>query len=277
MATKRSTNPDEKSEIRQWFAANKERRTEVTDVVKKISELYLDNEGWGYINKKDVNKVVFGSSQAAWGSAFIKFNKKSTVMQFWLKSKVDFPQFEFGERLTLKSAKGEDLFAIRFQLDSIKDIDQVVQFVKTANPQGWKPNSEKLNAEATSAEEPKVIKDQFYGYPEEVEDPEKFVEGATKKIAINLYERSPQARLKCISALGTKCVVCKFDFESEFGEIGRGYIHVHHLKQLADIGVEYEIDPVADLRPVCPNCHAMLHRRRPAYSIEELIELRKSG
>jgi len=27
---------------------------------------------------------------------------------------------------------------------------------------------------------------------------------------------------------------------------------------------------ILDLRPVCPNCHAMLHKRTPAISIEEL-------
>ena len=58
-----------------------------------------------------------------------------------------------------------------------------------------------------------------------------------------------------------------------YGELGRDYIHVHHLKPLADIKDEYELDAVKDLRPVCPNCHSMLHRRTPALSIEELTEL----
>jgi 5-methylcytosine-specific restriction protein A len=55
-----------------------------------------------------------------------------------------------------------------------------------------------------------------------------------------------------------------------FGDLGRNYIEVHHLKQIADAGGEYTIDPIADLRPVCANCHRMLHKRRPALSIEEL-------
>nr|WP_232850432.1 hypothetical protein [Enterococcus innesii] len=36
------------------------------------------------------------------------------------------------------------------------------------------------------------------------------------------------------------------------------------------ISQDYEIDPISDMKPVCPNCHSMLHRRRPAYSIKEL-------
>jgi predicted HNH restriction endonuclease len=45
---------------------------------------------------------------------------------------------------------------------------------------------------------------------------------------------------------------------------------VHHLRPLSGIAEEYEIDPVEDLRPVCPNCHAMLHRKTPPYTIDEL-------
>ena len=58
-----------------------------------------------------------------------------------------------------------------------------------------------------------------------------------------------------------------------YGVIGDGYIHVHHLRALSEIREEYVVDPKIDLRPVCPNCHAMLHRRKPMLSIEELKEI----
>lgn len=45
---------------------------------------------------------------------------------------------------------------------------------------------------------------------------------------------------------------------------------VHHLQEISSIGEEYEVNPIEDLRPVCPNCHAMLHKRDPAYSIADL-------
>ena len=48
------------------------------------------------------------------------------------------------------------------------------------------------------------------------------------------------------------------------------------LRKLLDIGEEYEIDPIKDLRPVCPNCHAMLHRNGNI-SIEELKSETKSN
>ncbi len=55
-----------------------------------------------------------------------------------------------------------------------------------------------------------------------------------------------------------------------YGDFGKNYIEVHHLRQIADIGEEYEIKPIEDLRPVCANCHRMLHKERPPPAIEEL-------
>lgn len=112
-------------------------------------------------------------------------------------------------------------------------------------------------------------------YSEEI--PTEFVgqlfEGAKRTIVVNSYERNPLARRKCIEYYGTVCSVCNFDFGKEYGEIGKGFIHVHHLTKVADIGKAYEIDPIKDLRPVCPNCHAMLHSKKETLTIEELKDL----
>ncbi|PEM90667.1 HNH endonuclease [Bacillus toyonensis] len=110
---------------------------------------------------------------------------------------------------------------------------------------------------------------------EEVDNPEKYTEGATKQVSVNVYERNPVARRKCIEHYGCSCVICDFNFEKTYGELGKDFIHVHHLKELHTIGEEYEVDPITDLRPVCPNCHAMLHKKKPAYTIEELKALIK--
>ena len=105
---------------------------------------------------------------------------------------------------------------------------------------------------------------------DEIPNPEKIYEGAKKEIVVNSYERNQVARRKCIEAKGCKCSVCGMDFEKVYGDIGRGYIHVHHIVPLSSIGKEYELDPIKDLIPVCPNCHAMLHRRNPPYEPNEL-------
>lgn len=114
--------------------------------------------------------------------------------------------------------------------------------------------------------------DSSYSSPEEIIEAEKYFEGALKKISVNIYERNPKARNECIEYYGPKCFICSFDFEEVYGNIGEGFIHVHHLKPISEIGKEYSLNPIKDLRPVCPNCHSMIHRKQPALSIEEVKE-----
>jgi 5-methylcytosine-specific restriction protein A len=102
--------------------------------------------------------------------------------------------------------------------------------------------------------------------------PELF-EGASRQVTLNIYERNPDARRRCIEHYGCLCSVCSFDFERTYGVLGRDFIHVHHLKPLSEIRQEYIVDPVADLRPICPNCHAMIHRGTEALRIEDLREV----
>ena len=99
------------------------------------------------------------------------------------------------------------------------------------------------------------------------------VEGAICRIAVNAYERNPKARQLCIEVYGTSCYVCGFSFGLKYGSIAEGYIHVHHLRPLSEIASDYVVDPIKDLRPVCPNCHAVLHLGNQCRSIDEIKEL----
>lgn len=107
-------------------------------------------------------------------------------------------------------------------------------------------------------------------FPDEVSDPESYVEGTTIRISINAFERNRKARQRCIDHYGYSCVVCGFSFESFYGKRASRIIHVHHLKPLSEIGSEYVLEPVRELRPVCPNCHAMIHAQNPPYTIDEV-------
>ena len=111
-------------------------------------------------------------------------------------------------------------------------------------------------------------------YPEEEENIYK--EGKAQQVYVNKYERDRNARKKCIEYYGYECFVCGILLEDKYGDIGKDFIHVHHIKELSTIKEEYTVDPINDLRPLCPNCHAMIHRKVPAYSIEELKELIKN-
>ena len=107
-------------------------------------------------------------------------------------------------------------------------------------------------------------------YPDEVTSDEVYPEGSVCQVTVDAYERNPEARRRCIEYYGYGCSVCGLIFESQYGSVGSHFIHVHHLRSLSEIRAEFNVDPVRDLRPVCPNCHAMIHRRVPPYSIEEI-------
>ena len=105
----------------------------------------------------------------------------------------------------------------------------------------------------------------------ELRPTETFVEGATTRVTVNRYERDPRARRACIAYWGVNCAVCDLNFGEMYGPEAEGFINVHHVVDLSVVGANYEIDPRADLRPVCPNCHSMLHhRRQPAMDIDDL-------
>lgn len=91
-----------------------------------------------------------------------------------------------------------------------------------------------------------------------------FVEGLSHTIAQTYYERDPEARLECLKHYGNKysCEICGFNFKDVYGEIGKDFIHVHHINFLSgNKGIPIYTNPKEDLIPVCPNCHAMLHRK----------------
>lgn len=95
-------------------------------------------------------------------------------------------------------------------------------------------------------------------------------EGARTRIEVNRYERSPANRAACIAHYGLECRGCGLRFEDVYGELGAGYIQVHHRVPVSKLGHNYIVNPVTDLVPVCANCHAMLHRTDPPGNVEAL-------
>ncbi|WPC75407.1 HNH endonuclease [Vibrio porteresiae] len=85
-----------------------------------------------------------------------------------------------------------------------------------------------------------------------------------------MYERNQKAKVACFEKYGTTCVICRFNAEDTYGKEARNIIHIHHLTPISEVGSEYKVDPVADLRPVCPNCHAVIHRNNGCDEIENV-------
>ena len=101
-------------------------------------------------------------------------------------------------------------------------------------------------------------------------------EGGSTEIHIKRYARSRKARDRCIEIYGATCYICNFNFKQTYGEYGKGLIHVHHLNQLSKSSGKYIVNAREDLRPICPNCHLIIHKnKKQACSIldvEKMIE-----
>ena len=118
--------------------------------------------------------------------------------------------------------------------------------------------------------------EQLNVFPEDQDEGEDYWEGAVTQILVNRYERNARARRSCIDHYGAKCLACGIDFGDRYGEHGKGFIHVHHLLPLHKIAKAYKVDGVKDMRPVCPNCHAMIHCRAQMLTLARLKKIMRS-
>jgi 5-methylcytosine-specific restriction protein A len=224
------------------------------------------NFSWSFVNHRD-QIIIFG----AW-DIFFKGNMTLIFSKDW----------EFNERGRKSSGYDQSLEHIRLiemQGYTLKTFPMKFSYAKKdengigpATIEGFTPKLDikrlvriDNNWYASDGE----ISDQI---AEEVDNKDVLIEGASKTISVNVFERNPVAKSKCLAHYGYKCIVCSFDFEEFYGSIGQNFIHVHHIVPLSETSGEYELDPIKDLVPVCPNCHAMIHRTRPILTIAQIKE-----
>ena len=153
------------------------------------------------------------------------------------------------------------------------DILQVGKIAK----QHWTPQSSGISIQPELVEELEAVWFDFLKTSNIRHNPfkeeETYTEGSSNQVTLTKYERNPYARKVCIEHFGYSCSVCGFNFEEVYGVLGKDFIHVHHITPIAKVKGEYPIDPLSDLVPVCPNCHAMLHRQKDGIPLEELKSL----
>ena len=135
---------------------------------------------------------------------------------------------------------------------------------------------------AAQAIEEGIASGELYGIPvqpDEIDDTgATAIEGRLLVRRALSLERDPRLRgLKIKQAMRgghpLRCEVCDFDFARVYGDVGEGYIEVHHVTPLYISGTrETKLD---DLACVCANCHRMCHRSRPGESWRTLADLRK--
>jgi hypothetical protein len=99
------------------------------------------------------------------------------------------------------------------------------------------------------------------------------VEGEWQQVTVTLYERNRTNRKACLDHYGPSCQACGMSFGDVYGELGTDFIHVHHEIALHTMGGAQNVDPIKDMKPLCPNCHSMVHRIDPPMPVMKLRRL----
>lgn len=112
------------------------------------------------------------------------------------------------------------------------------------------------------------------GFGGESDEEEVFPEGRivyrlhrSRERSKNLVQKAKEAALRQFGKL--QCLVCRFDFVEKYGRLGEGFIECHHTLPLSELLGEHEAR-LRDIATICPNCHRMVHRKRPWLSLEQL-------
>lgn len=82
------------------------------------------------------------------------------------------------------------------------------------------------------------------------------------------FEIDAEAKKKCFELYGLNCYVCDLDFQEVYGQPGEKFMQVHLIKPWSEISELEVLNPATHLRPVCPNCHAIIHLENPSLSFD---------
>ena len=102
-----------------------------------------------------------------------------------------------------------------------------------------------------------------------VKEDRKFDEGREQEVVMTKRERSPALKIAAIERYGRDCMVCNYNFDSEYGKYSEGYIEIHHLNpiSLMSIGGKTRLKEVI---VTCSNCHRIIHRHKQLLDWREL-------
>ena len=101
------------------------------------------------------------------------------------------------------------------------------------------------------------------------EETQSVTEGLVREITYFRSKRNRLIRNQCAERDQYTCQVCGFNFENKYGERGKDFIEIHHLKPISSYDGEHEIK-LEDLVALCSNCHSMIHYEGQLLNVEEL-------
>ena len=238
-----------------------------------------------------VSKGVVGRNAHMW--SFVNHEKKFVIFGAWtdLYDKEKHQILADDWRTLNNRAQGGYTHSLRHIELIVEENYKLFIFYQSSfprtdetKPAEFKSFKSKLHARELLIEDGKYFaielsnsKDLVSGATEVTSNHQDFWEGNKTSKLSTKYERNPEARAACLAKKGYTCEVCEFDFHKTYGDIGKNYIHVHHTVKVADRQGPYKVNPIKDLVPLCPNCHAMVHKNNPPYSTDELKEIIKEA
>ncbi|MHC2640175.1 5-methylcytosine-specific restriction protein A [Bradyrhizobium liaoningense] len=106
-------------------------------------------------------------------------------------------------------------------------------------------------------------------------DNEEYQEGQRAWREASFLARNPKLVKDAKKHHGPTCQACGFNFEKVYGELGKGYIEVHHKRPIADGGPR--TSTVQDVDVICANCHRMIHRKGTPMTLHQLKKILKEN
>lgn len=215
----------------------------------------------GYTSNQKSPIIIYGIAKIG----KFRFDLKSNWWRF--KRKADILKME----VEINRKQMSDIFKIDTCLRTIHGPFNIEMFnnfcrILKINLQSNAYNQSKINVN-------RKLKNANGSFLDELDPNDSLPEGGKIRAVVNSHERNPKARLACLKYYGDKCCICGFRFADFYGTIGKGVIQVHHLIPFYISKRKRLINPIKDLRPICANCHIIIHKNRPPLGIQELKEI----
>lgn len=260
--------------MKTWIFQGNPDKFGIDEYLLKTQEIY-----WSVTKPKHQNEVSIGDEVYIW-RAKGSHNAVSGIVAFGVVNEECAPREKLKNQLILY----DNLWSEPFSEASNIKAGIAVKEVRLSPLDGMLTSEELLNDPTLSkmqiltarvgsnfllsGSQSQLVKNYWDGLNLEVKEPDDDLPSSKEgRIQLRLHkvrERDPKLRKKAIDIFvrkngGIFCEVCKFSFEEKYGDLGKGFIEVHHLKPISEYA-DNETTSIENLKLVCSNCHRMIHK-----------------